>query len=213
MLIKKFCLAVFFLCALQTASAKSLDVESTVKDWDLPKLNSVSTTLPKQMIKEITLSPYIFMSQNDFNRDGTMEHIVGANCIEGFCVNFIFKVLKNHRYQYLGYAAFHQKHYELVWEKANIMPAIVYFEQTNVGQGCMGRYEYERNVGYKRVVEVCRLPKEVMDVVSTHANIQYEAEQPDVEVNNKSNKDLDFIDMSDIKYDDNPEDFFPETKK
>lgn len=210
MFIKKFILAFTCLFLVQIAKAESLTVDAIVKDWRFPQINSVSTVLPRQTVKEITASPYIFVNENDFNRDGIKEQVVGANCVEGFCINFIFRNLKNKRYQYLGYAVFHHNYYELVWREENNMPDILYFEQTNVGQGCLGRYQYEKKQGYNRVAEVCRLPKEVMSVVSSYAKAQKE-ELP-IGPERRSEKNLDYIDMSDINFDDSPDDFFPETK-
>jgi len=80
------------------------------------EIDSIYTISPKQVIKEVTASNYIYLAKNDFDRDGTQETIVGANCIEGFCENYIFKHLNNKRYQYLGTANFEQDRYELVWK-------------------------------------------------------------------------------------------------
>jgi hypothetical protein len=171
----------------------------------LPQIGSISTITPSQFVKELTASPYISEFENDFNRDGKNEIIVASNCKQGFCVNFVFNRLRNGRYEYMGFARFHREYYELVWRKPKSFADIVFFRQQNIGQGCIGRYNYIEGEGYQLGTEVCRLPKKIKETVSSYKQKKEKPEVPKIEVLNP-----DVIDLSDIKYDDNPEDFFPE---
>lgn len=172
---------------------------------DFPRLGVISTSSARQIVKERTASAYIYEHENDFDRDGTNEIVVGANCIEGFCLNFIFRKLHNNRVQFLGHANFHHEYYELVWKKKPGMADIIYFRQENIGQGCIGRYHYVDELGYKRQTETCRLPKAVKENVNSYALPKKAIPAPV-----KKERDLDVIDFSDIHFDDEPEDFFPE---
>lgn len=171
------------------------------------EIDGIYTIPPKQVVKEVTASHYIFLSENDFDRDGVKESIISANCTERFCENYIFKHLNNKRYQYLGMAKFQADAYELVWKDkvAVIYPDILFFELQNVGQGCLGRYHYVQSKGYELNKQVCRLPRMVADLLSTYAKEERPVIEPSVKI-----KDPDFIDFSNIKYDDKPEDFFPD---
>jgi hypothetical protein len=202
---KTYVLIIFQITLLCLASQKV--ISSTIK----LDIDGIYTTPPKQLIKEFTASYYIFLANNDFDRDGVMETIVGANCVEEFCENYIFKHLTNDRYQYLGKASFPHESYELVWKnkEAFIYPDIIFFKSENVGQGCLGRYHYTAKVGYQLNNEICRLPIAVGKLVNTNAK--------EIDVNKKIEpkvkiKDPDFIDFSNIKYDDKPEDFFIDKK-
>lgn len=170
-------------------------------------IGGIYTIPPKQVIKEVTASNYLFLSENDFDRDGRKETIVGANCVESFCDNYVFRHLNNKRYQYLGMASFQQDNYELVWkEKAGtIYPDILFFKLENIGQGCLGRYHYVKSSGYQLDKEVCRLPRIVSDLLSTYGKEKKVITEPNIKT-----QDPDFIDFSNLKYDDKPEDFFPE---
>lgn len=172
---------------------------------DFPRLDVISTSSARQIVKERTASAYIFEHENDFDKDGVNEIIVGANCIEGFCLNFIFRKLHNNRVQFLGHANFHHEYYELVWKKDSGLADIIYFRQENVGQGCIGRYHYVEGFGYKLQTETCRLPKAVKESLNSYA-----LPQKPVPVPVKKERDLDVIDFSDIEFDDEPADFFPE---
>lgn len=172
---------------------------------DFPRLDVISTSSARQIVKERTASAYIFEHENDFDKDGSNEIIVGANCVEGFCLNFIFRKLHNDRVQFLGHANFHHEYYELVWKKDSGMADIIYFRQENVGQGCIGRYHYAQGIGYKRQTETCRLPKAVKESLNSYAQPKKTLAAPV-----KKEKDLDVIDFSDIQFDDEPADFFPE---
>lgn len=171
------------------------------------EIDGIYTIPPKQVIKEVTASHYIFLSENDFDRDGVKESIISAHCVERFCENYIFKHLNNKRYQYLGVAKFQEDMYELIWKEKNAVPYpdILFFELQNVGQGCLGRYQYVESKGYELNKQVCRLPRMVADLLNTYAKDEKSVITPSVKI-----KDPDFIDFSNIKYDDKPEDFFPD---
>lgn len=168
-----------------------------------PNLESISTIPPRQMIKELTASPYLFVKNNDFDRDGIKEIIIGARCIEEFCHNYIFKILNNKRYQYLGMAQFNQEVYELIWKEGSTLPDILFFKQENVGQGCLGRYKYQTKEGYILEYNLCQLPKRLAKILNSN-------KAPEIFKEPRENKGPDFIDFSNIKFEDNPEDLFPE---
>ena len=67
----------------------------------------------------------------------------------------------------------------------------------------MGRYTYQSTTGYEKEFEICRLPKEVMKALNT-----YEQKEKVIKSDAKE-RDMDYIDFSDIQFEDNPEDFFP----
>ncbi len=164
-------------------------------------LGEISTSTPRQIVKQVTQSNYLHEAFNDFDLDGQQEHIIGANCVEGFCENYIFRSLSNKRVQFIGKASFHHKVYELVWppqssasESKHSMADIIFFRQQNVGQGCLGRYQFIPKNGYTLVSETCRLPKEVLEVLSSYK----EPEKPVVERRSiLANPDV--IDLSDIE--------------
>ena len=175
-------------------------------DIKFPRIASISTSSPRQIVKEATASPYLFQLENDLDRDGQNEIVVGANCEEGFCVNFIFRQLHNNRVQYLGHASFNHQRYELVWgENTQTLADIVYFKQENVGQGCLGRYHYVEGMGYRKTVEVCRLPKQVMEALSSYTTVTPPVPPPPV-----GGRNLDAIDLSDIEFNDDPADLYPD---
>jgi hypothetical protein len=193
--------ACVFCSSFIQADVKGLDAASV----KVPRVNSVSIVTPKQIVKELTVSHYIFIVTNDFDRDGEEEIIVGANCKEGFCDNYIFKVLTNNRYQYLGFAQFHHETYELIWPRDKVMPDILFFKQENVGQGCIGRLKYKDDGFYKLDKKVCRLPKITSELLGSYAKPK--KEMPALEI---KRDDPDVIDFSDLEFDDSPEDFFPD---
>ena len=104
----------------------------------IPKIGTIYTSTPRQVVKEITASAYLFESQNDFNRDNKDEMIVGANCVEEFCLNFIFETLHNRRVKFVGTAHFHREFYELVWGKNQKWADVIFFKQENVGPRLCG---------------------------------------------------------------------------
>ena len=167
------------------------------KDFS-PDIGRVYTVPPAQVVKENTGSYYIFTSRNDIDGDGVAEHIVGANCREGFCENFIFKELNNQRYRYLGKAWFDQQNYELIRKDKDMYADILFFEQENVGQGCLGRYNFESGKGFVEVSKTCRLPRQVSDLLSSYRA----APAPDPFAVPVRPKNLDEIDFSGIKLDD-----------
>ncbi len=190
-----FCSSMFFLSS-DIYAQKPLTI----------KLDSVSTSPPRQQVKEVTASPYIFEFQNDFDRDGELETVVGARCVKGWCENYIFKHLNNKRYRFLGMAHFNQKSYELVWEAGASMPDIIYFKRENVGQGCLGRLKYgETLYAYEQEQEVCRLPLSVRDSLNSYRPVAKVKPKPKFR-----SSDPDYIDFSDIKFNDRESDLYPE---
>ena len=170
-----------------------------------PTLNSISTVSPKQTIKALTASTYLLQINNDFDRDGIQEIIIGANCREEFCDNYIFKLLKNKRFQYIGFAQFHHNAYELVWRDKETLPDILFFKQENVGQGCFGRLKHGQDGVYRVDKEVCRLPKSTGELLGAWYS-QNKQKNP-IKI---KKHDPDYIDFSDVTFDDSPEDLYPE---
>jgi len=184
-----------------------LSFSSHTKEFS-PRLGTVYTTIPEQLVKENTASHYIFITNNDIDGDGIQDIIIGANCIEKFCENFMFKTLNNNRYRYLGKASFDQENYELIYRGRDQFVDILFFKQENVGQGCLGRYKYDERAGYQQQTITCRLPRQVSDMLSSYRP----APKPDpVVVPKRANPDD--IDFSNIKFDDADLDaFYPEKK-
>ncbi len=178
------------------------------KDFS-PPLGNIYTELPAQLVKENTASHYIFTTANDIDGDGVADVIIGANCSDKFCENFMFKVLNNKRYQYLGKAAFNQENYELIYTDKNNFADILFFKQENVGQGCLGRYKYDATNGYQQKTLTCRLPRQVSDLLSSYRPIP----KPEpVIVPKRPNPDE--IDFSNIKFDDIDLDaFYPKAEQ
>ena len=173
-----------------------------------PPIGNIYTVLPEQLVKQNTASNYIYNTMNDIDGDGIDDIIIGANCVESFCENFMFKILSNQRYRYLGKASFDQQNYELIYKGRDQFVDILFFRQENVGQGCLGRYRYDAVKGYQQSTITCRLPKQVSDLLSSYRPVP----KPEpVIVPKRANPDE--IDFSDIKFDDaDLEAFYPENE-
>lgn len=159
-----------------------------------PRVGSVSVTPPAQLVKQKTASNYLMQSRKDVDVDGVTDIIVGANCIEGFCENYIFKILKNNRYRFIGQAKFNQQNFELVNDGKKAVSDILFFEGQNSGQGCLGRYVYVEKQGYQLGNKTCRLPKSVSDLL-----LSYRPEALVEEALIPKRPDPDFIDFSDLE--------------